>query len=72
MGFPDMGGRSAIALQSLASPPPPAGYGAAEAILVRPAIKGVSAVNASNEGEARRLIKICSAPVAQDPLAGTA
>ena len=26
-------------------------------------------VNASNEGNARRLIKICSAPAAEDPLA---
>jgi len=43
MGFPDMGGRSAIALKSLSRPRPPAGYGAAEAILVRPAIKGVAA-----------------------------
>jgi hypothetical protein len=43
MGFPDMGRRSVIALKSLSSPRPPAGYGAAEAILVRPAIKGASA-----------------------------
>ena len=43
MGFPDMGGRSVIALKSLSSPRPPAGYGAAEAILVRAAIKGASA-----------------------------
>ena len=43
MGFPDMGRRSVIALKSLFSPRPPAGYGAAEAILVRAAIKGASA-----------------------------
>ena len=45
----------------------PAGYGAAEAILVRAAIekKDVSRVNASN----RRLMKICSASAAEDPLA---
>jgi hypothetical protein len=43
MGFPDMGGRSVIALKSLSSPRPPAGKGAAEAILVRPASKGASA-----------------------------
>ena len=65
MGFPDMGGRSVIALKSLSSPRPPAGKGAAEAILVRPAIKGVAA----REGNARRLIKICSASAAEDPLA---
>jgi len=70
MGFPDMGGRSVIALKSLSSPRPPAGKGAAEAILVRPAINERLRVNASNEGNARRLIKICSAPAAEDPLAG--
>ena len=69
MGFPDMGGRSAIALKSLSRPRPPPGYGAAEAILVRPAIKDRLRVNASNEGNARRLIKICSAPAAEDPIA---
>jgi hypothetical protein len=69
MGFPDMGGRSVIALKSLSSPRPPAGKGAAEAILVRPAINERLRVNASNEGNARRLIKICSASAAEDPLA---
>jgi transposase len=38
-------------------------------ILVRPAIKDRLRVNASNEGNARRLIKICSASAAGDPLA---
>jgi hypothetical protein len=43
-GFPRHGRKgSAIALKSLSRPRPPAGYGAAEAILVRPAIKGVAA-----------------------------
>ena len=65
MGFPDMGGRSVIAVKSLSSPRPPAGKGAAEAILVREASKERLRVNASN----RRLIKICSASAAEDPLA---
>ena len=69
MGFPDMGGRSAIALKSLSRPRPPAGYGAAEAIWFAPLSKERLRVNASNEGNARRLIKICSAPAAEDRLA---
>jgi hypothetical protein len=69
MGFPDMGGRSVIALKSLSSPRPPAGKGVAEASWFAPLSKERLSVNASNEGNARRLIKICSASAAEDPLA---
>ena len=62
MGFPDMGGRSAIALKSLSRPRPPAGYGAAEAIWFAPLSKERLRVNASNEGNARRLIKSVRRP----------
>ena len=57
-GFPrhgrKVGDRSQIPLQR-----PPAGKAAKERLRV----------NASNEGNARRLIKICSASAAEDPLA---
>jgi len=68
-GFPrhgrKVGDRSQIPLQ----PASPAGYGAAEAIWFAPLSKERLRVNASNEGNARRLIKICSAPAAEDRLA---
>ena len=69
MGFPDMGGRSAIALKSLSRPRPPADTEPRKRSWFAPPSKEWLRVNASNEGNARRLIKICSAPAAEDPLA---
>jgi hypothetical protein len=70
MGFPDMGGRSVIALKFLSSPRPP--RGTPRGIRSRGSDPGSPRyqkerlrVNASN----RRLIKICSASAAEDPLA---
>ena len=67
MGFPDMGGRSVIALKSLSSPRPPAGRDTEprKRSWFAPPSKERLRVNASN----RRPIKICSASAAEDPLA---
>jgi hypothetical protein len=66
MGFPDMGGRSVIALKFLSSPRPPRGIRSRGSDPGSPRYqKERLRVNASN----RRLIKICSASAAEDPLA---
>jgi len=69
MGFPDMGGRSVIALKSLSSPRPPREKEPRKRSWFAPLSKERLRVNASNEGNARRLIKIYSASAAEDPLA---
>ena len=69
MGIPDMGGRSVIAFKSLSSLVPPQDAEPRKRSWFAPPSKEWLRVNASNEGNARRLIKICSAPAAEDPLA---
>ena len=68
MGFPDMGGRSVIAIKSLSNPRPPREKEPRKRSWFAPLSKERLRVNASN----RRPIKICSASAAEDRSHGIA